>query len=304
MFDLNKARTFVEVVDAGTVTQAAKNLFRTQQAISHQLKVLEEELGLILFDRSGAKIKLTQDGQQLYQAFKQGITLSQNAVAKLKQNKEEAQGTIRLGVWQEQVYNYIPKILADFCKLYPKIKFELFVGSDTEQEQKLLNNEIDFGILVYVENKNLFESIAVFSRNLVPVAAKKYLKEHGPINKYPDLLDKNLIDYPDSYASFPIWFKKNCKADYARYAKKSAHISIKSNFAQLRLALNGLGVALIFDDFLLESHNSDNLQVLFPESLPLTATVDLTYKKRQVLGYIQQEFLKFASNSPILNQEP
>ena len=299
MIDLNKARTFVEVVKAGTVTQAAKNLFRTQQAISHQLKVLEKELGLILFDRSAAKILLTEDGQQLYQAFQQSITLADNAVAELKQNKTQAQGTIRLGVWQEQVYTYLPELLGEFCTLYPQIKFEIFIGSDFELEVKLMDNELDFAIVVSVGNKNLLAAIPVFSRNMVPVASKQYLKDHGPINTLDDLLDKKLIDYPQGYAAFPVYFKKNCQGNYAEFAKKQAHITIKNDIGHLKFALKGLGVAIIFEDLLEDPVNASQLTRLLPNSEFLTATVDLAYKKRQVLGFIQNEFLQFTSSRPL-----
>jgi len=299
MIDLNKARTFVEVVNAGTVTQAAKNLFRTQQAVSHQLKVLEQELEMILFDRSAAKIVLTQDGHQLYEAFSKSVLLAENAVAQLKENKAQAVGTIRIGVWQEQVYTYLPDLLGEFCKIYPKIKFEFFIGSDQEQEQKLKDNEIDFAIMVSVANKNLFEAVPVFSRNMVPVASKQYLKKHGPINSLKDLLDKNLIDYPSGYAAFPIYFKKNCQGNYAEYAKKSAYITIKNDIGHLKFALKGLGVSIIFEDLLQDPSNKKHLVRLLPDTQFLTATVDLAYKKRQVMGYIQNEFLEFTSSRPL-----
>ncbi len=55
--DFNKAKTFIEVVDSGSITKAANSLFRTQQAISLQLKALEEELELTLFDQQGEEFK-------------------------------------------------------------------------------------------------------------------------------------------------------------------------------------------------------------------------------------------------------
>ena len=71
--DLNKLRTFVVVAETGNMTKAAGLLYRTQPAITQQLQSLEEEIGLSLMERRNARIFLTRDGEQLFQAAKQGI---------------------------------------------------------------------------------------------------------------------------------------------------------------------------------------------------------------------------------------
>ncbi len=114
--DFNKAKTFIEVVDSGSITKAANNLFRTQQAISLQLKALEEELELTLFDRQGSRIVLTQQGEQLYEEFKAAFIQMESSVYRMKSDKTSATGTIRLGLWMEQSTGYLPYIVTAFKK--------------------------------------------------------------------------------------------------------------------------------------------------------------------------------------------
>ena len=109
---------------------------------------------------------------------------------------------------------------------------------------------------------------------MVPVASKQYLKKHGPINTLDDLIDKKLIDYPPGYAAFPVFFKKNCRGNYAKFSKKQAHITIKNDIGHLKFALKSLGVAIIFEDLLEDPVNARELTRLLPNSEFLTATVD------------------------------
>lgn len=65
--NFNKLRTFIQVVDSGSISAAAQILFRTQPAISSALKDLEQELGIILFERRNARIFLTPEGREMYE---------------------------------------------------------------------------------------------------------------------------------------------------------------------------------------------------------------------------------------------
>ncbi|MBV1911398.1 MAG: LysR family transcriptional regulator, partial [Kangiellaceae bacterium] len=135
--DFNKIRTFVEVVDSGSITLAANRLLRTQQAISLQLQKLEEQLEINLFDRRGAEISLTADGEKLYQLFKPPLLAMECAVLELKSSKQQASGMIRIGCWMEQAINYLPEMIRIFKQKYPLVEFELLIAEDTKIEQML-----------------------------------------------------------------------------------------------------------------------------------------------------------------------
>ena len=96
--ELYQLNTFVKIADEGSLTRAAELLFTSQPAISAQIKALEEELGVALFERSSRGMQLTAKGRLLYQQAVETL----NAAAKLKADAQDLQqelvGELRIGV--------------------------------------------------------------------------------------------------------------------------------------------------------------------------------------------------------------
>ena len=107
--DLTALRSFAAVADCGGVTRAAGLLNLTQSAVSMQLKRLEEGLGTELFDRSGRRLVLTQQGEQLLGFARRMVALNDEAVAQLAHGEEQTE--IRLGVPSDIVHPAVPEAL-------------------------------------------------------------------------------------------------------------------------------------------------------------------------------------------------
>ncbi|PWE33741.1 LysR family transcriptional regulator [Maritimibacter sp. 55A14] len=121
--DMTALRSFVTVADAGGVTRAASLLHLTQSAVSMQLKRLEESLELQLLDRSARRIALTAAGEQLLGYGKRMLALNDEVWARL--THQEFEGEVLLGVPDDIVYPYIPKVLKRFNAEYPRVRVNL-----------------------------------------------------------------------------------------------------------------------------------------------------------------------------------
>ncbi|MBL1321561.1 MAG: LysR family transcriptional regulator [Methylophaga sp.] len=292
--DFNKVKTFVEVVDSGSITKAASRLFRTQQAISLQLKALEEELELTLFDRKGPRIVLTRQGEQLYKKFKSAFLQMESSVYSMKADKTSATGTIRLGLWMEQSTGYLPYIVTEFSKKFPKVKFEVLLGTDTDLEKALLNNKIDFGFYVFVRDKKLIETQAVLHRKLILVASNEYLLNRKHIKTIEDTLPLDLVDYSQDYASYVAWIRSNARALLSEAKKKIPVVTVNNDLALRELVRQGHGMGLLPEEIVREDLASGKIIQLLPKkSNSITLTIDLGYKKRRTQSYLHEEFLNF-----------
>ncbi len=292
--DFNKAKTFIEVVDSGSVTKAANKLFRTQQAISLQLKALEEELELILFDRQGPNIVLTPQGERLYEEFRASFLHMEHSVYRMKSDKSSATGTIKLGLWMEQSTGYLPHIVTGFRQTFPQVKFEVIIGVDADLEKLLVNNEIDFGFFVFVRDKKLIETQAVFRRKLILVASNEYLLNKKRIRTVKDTLALDLVDYSQDYAAYPVWVKYNDRSLLPEAKRRVPVVTVNNDLVLKELVKKGHGMALLPDEIIREELATGQIIQLLPKkSDAIILTADVGYKRRRTQSYLHAAFLKF-----------
>ena len=103
-----------------------KKLNISQPPLSHQMKLLEAELGVTLFERGSRRIRLTPAGKTFYDRALAILDLSQAARTELTAQKQEIQGIVRLGIISSAVEFVTRHYLAPFRRSYPKALFELY----------------------------------------------------------------------------------------------------------------------------------------------------------------------------------
>ncbi|KQT87941.1 LysR family transcriptional regulator [Aurantimonas sp. Leaf443] len=121
--DLDQLRTFVAIVDSGSFTRAAEDVFKTQSAVSMQMRRLEERLGLSLFERNGRAVRLTEGGARLLTYARRLLTLSHEAL--LAFDDEAVQGHVRIGLPDDYAERFLPEILARFSRSNPLVELQI-----------------------------------------------------------------------------------------------------------------------------------------------------------------------------------
>lgn len=145
--DIKQLTYFVSTVQEGTISKAAEKLNISQPPLSTKLKELENELGVVLFERGSRKIELTQAGRIFYR--RATSILEQLAITKseLEDYKSGKMGTLRLGIISSISSTLINEWLTNFHKAYPDIRFNIFEGNTYEQIDHLRNNLIEAAIV-------------------------------------------------------------------------------------------------------------------------------------------------------------
>jgi len=143
---LKQLQIFETVAEQQSYTQAAKLLFLSQPAVSMQIKQLEDEVGMPVFDRIGKNIQLTDAGRELLQHARN----IQIQLEETQQSMEELRGVKRgrLHLTMASTANYFtPKLLAGFCREYPDIQISLNVANRAGLLEALENNTADMVIM-------------------------------------------------------------------------------------------------------------------------------------------------------------
>lgn len=127
--------------------KASEELFLTQPAVSAQIKALEEELGVQLFDRSRGVVSLTEAGLVLQQFAHQFHALSAEAESALGQLKGECSGELILGASTTIAQYALPRRLGEFRRMNPRVEIQLISGNTEQIVEALLEHRIALGLV-------------------------------------------------------------------------------------------------------------------------------------------------------------
>ena len=143
--DTDLLRSFLAVVDTGSVTRAAEQVHRTQSAVSMQMRRLEEAIGKSLFVRGGRHMALTSDGETLVGYARRMIRLNDEAMARFA--GPELTGGVRLGVPDDYVARFLPTVLVRFAGAYPMVEVEVSTDNSLLLDQMLRRDELDLALI-------------------------------------------------------------------------------------------------------------------------------------------------------------
>jgi len=142
-----RLRVFRIVAEELSFTRAAERLFLTQPAVTMQIKNLEEDLGLRLFDRTGQKIALTAAGRTLHDYARRIAGLCAEAEQKMAALKGETRGRLALGASTTIAQYLLPRLAADFLGAFPAIQLSILSGNTADVVAALAGGRIALGLI-------------------------------------------------------------------------------------------------------------------------------------------------------------
>lgn len=143
--ELRTLRIFTEVVRQGGFTQAAKTVFLTQSAVSKAVRQLEDELGLILLDRSGHKSVMTDAGEVVFQRALRILAEQDDLKTELAELQGLTKGILRLGLPPIGSDTLFAPLFAIYRRRYPGIDIQLVEHGSKKLEDMVRNGEVDLG---------------------------------------------------------------------------------------------------------------------------------------------------------------
>lgn len=184
---LNALKAFESAARHLNFTKAADELFVTQAAVSHQIKLLEDFLGISLFHRKNRLLELTELGQQYFDEIRP--LLDQIAGATDRIRLKNSRQILTISVPQTFGMQWLVPRLSDFHKKFPDIEVRI---KGVDQDEGLLGKEIDVAIYYGSGKWENVESIRLAESPLVILASPKFLKKQ-PLVEPKDLVGKTLL---------------------------------------------------------------------------------------------------------------
>lgn len=257
-------KSFVAVVDTGSLSSAAEEVHRSQSAVSMQLKKLEEAVGRRLLDRGPRKLQLTPDGQALLGYARRILDLQAEAQAALQ--LEELTGRVRLGVPDDYAARYLTPVLRRYASSHGGVEIELDCEQSTSLIPRVASGELD---LALVSRDHARRGTLLFHEPVVWVGSPRvelWRRDPLPIAVYEDI----------SLA------RRSVINSLAQQGRRYRLVYNSSSLAgQIAAVESGLAVAV-----LTQCSVPEHLQILGPEHGlgPLAPMEVAAYRSRQSRG--------------------
>ncbi len=145
--DFDQLETFLEVARLSSFSRAAERRFRTQPAISAQIRALEEEIGARLLDRTGGKVSLTAAGKVFLKYAEDAIEARKLVVTQLGEMERVPRGEIVVGANEGTCLYVLPEVFAEFRRQYPNVNVSVKRSETTKVLESIIDNSVDFGVV-------------------------------------------------------------------------------------------------------------------------------------------------------------
>lgn len=145
--DLKQLSYFTAIVNEGSISAAAKKLHISQPPLSHQMKLLENELGVTLFERGLRSITLTDAGKLMYTRAKTMLDMASATKMEIDNLGSGLSGTLRIGMISSAAIGNIASKLMDFSKVYPDVRYQIYEGNTLEMLEALKMNQVDLALV-------------------------------------------------------------------------------------------------------------------------------------------------------------
>ncbi len=161
--DLDQLHTFLEIVRLKSFSKAALTCYRTQPAISAQVRQLEQELNTTLFERFGTKISLTVAGRIFAEHAEQILAIRRRAQDAINELERVPRGELVIAANEATCIYVLPSVFAEFKKQFPNVQLSVDRSYGTRVVQAVLDNQADFGITQLPVQEKKLEVVKIYS---------------------------------------------------------------------------------------------------------------------------------------------
>lgn len=169
--DIRQLRYFAAVVEEGTISAAARKLNISQPPLSMQIRQLEKELGVVLFERGARKITLTEAGSILYKYALEILEMESIAEDEIANYRLGRKGSIRIGMISSSFSQEVFALLREFHRQYPQVRFKVQEGNTFQLLEMLEQARIELAVLRTPYPDRGFES-ALIRRDVMCAAGR------------------------------------------------------------------------------------------------------------------------------------
>ncbi|HEX6240458.1 MAG TPA: LysR family transcriptional regulator [Polyangiales bacterium] len=245
--NLERLRVFLQIVDSGTMSAAARAVHLTQPALSRTLKLLEDEVGVPLFERRGRTLVLTAGGRALVPRARALLAASEQLALETRRSAERSYFDVRVGIVDSVATYLFPRTLPALRKAFPELAIKLSTARTSVLLGRVRAGELDLAIVAHSGAPS-----GTRARRLGPYSLQFY----GRRDLYPSLRG---VESEAQVRAFPMVEINPGHGEPSLVPEDAFSYAVASNVATVKaLVLAGFGVGDL-PDFMLSSEERKQL---------------------------------------------
>jgi len=236
---LRQLRTFVAIVDSGTIARAAVRLRLTQSAASRQVASLEAELGVALFDRVGRRVQLTPEGDDLLNRGRKLLADAEAFEERAKVLKGGQSGNLRVSATPQVIETFLAPFLPRYLRKNPGVEVRFLESGGSQQVKELADSEVQLALMAFGIRR--FHNRPLYPIHLLAVMSVEHQLGSSATLEILKIAEEPLL-IPSHAFGARSWFDGACED--ARIGPRVVYES-SSPHTLLALARVGYGIAIV-----------------------------------------------------------
>ncbi|NOU99112.1 LysR family transcriptional regulator [Paenibacillus planticolens] len=275
--EIRQLHYFIAVCEEMHFTKAAEKIGVTQPTLSQQIRALEDELNMPLFDRIGKKIALTEAGIILLKYSNKILDNIQNVKDSITDLRHIQVGTIRVGIFPSDLDYRITQLLIDFYQKFPRIKLKVIASIDIPQQ--VLESEVDFGIGTNVPLNDRFINMPLCKEEYVLTVSKQHPLATRTRISVDELRELPVVIYPEGFMGRDI-----VEDTVQKYGFKLHSILETSSVTSIiKLVKANIGATIQPLPLIREMNDPDLHMIRFKENAP-SRSLEIIYRSDRYLS--------------------
>jgi LysR family transcriptional regulator, low CO2-responsive transcriptional regulator len=189
--DFDQLETFLEVARNLSFSRAAEKRFRTQPAISAQIRAIEEDVGARLLDRTGGKVSITAAGKVFLVYVESARDPPRAAMRAVAEAERVPGGEIVVAANEGSCLHILPDVFAEFKRNYPDVGITVKRSETRETLEAIIDNSADFGVAAMPVNDKRITSVVIHKDELVVITPTGH-----PLAKFSEIKVSEIANYP------------------------------------------------------------------------------------------------------------
>ncbi|HFB6367254.1 TPA: LysR family transcriptional regulator [Neisseria gonorrhoeae] len=196
IIELRHLKTLLALEETGSVSLAAKRVFLTQSALSHQIRMLENHYGTPLFERKSTPLRFTPVGERLLRLAHELIPQVAVAERDLARITEGEAGELRIAVECHTCFDWLMPAMGEFRPMWPQVELDIVSGFQADPVGLLLQHRADLAIVSEPEKQSSISFHPLFAYEMVGICAPDHPLAAKNVWTAEDFIGETLITYP------------------------------------------------------------------------------------------------------------